>query len=90
MEDFWRLIIREKYSVVRQPAIAANNFEFKSSLITMVQPHKFTRHPSEDPNEHLCRFLRMANTMKMNGGQSRCYQATIVPIFTEGHSNQLF
>ena len=33
----------------------------------MVQQHQFTRHPSEDPNEHLGRFLRMENTVKLNG-----------------------
>ena len=26
MEDFWRLVIREEYAVVRQPPIEANNF----------------------------------------------------------------
>ena len=33
----------------------------------MVQQHQFIGHPSEDPNEHLGRFLRMANTVKLNG-----------------------
>ena len=33
----------------------------------MVQQHQFTGHPTEDPNEHLGRFLRMANTVKLNG-----------------------
>ena len=33
----------------------------------MVQQNQFTRHPSKDPNEHLGRFLRMANIVKMNG-----------------------
>ena len=37
MEDFWRPVIQEKYSAVRQPAIEANNFELKPALITMVQ-----------------------------------------------------
>ena len=37
MEDFWRPVIQEEYSVVRQPAIEANNFELKPALITMVQ-----------------------------------------------------
>ena len=37
MEDFWRPIIQEEYSTVRQPAIEINNFELKSALITMVQ-----------------------------------------------------
>ena len=35
MEDFWRHIIQEEYSAVRQPAIEANNFELKPALITM-------------------------------------------------------
>ena len=56
MEDFWMPIIQEEYSTVRQPAIEANNFELKPALITMVQQHHFTGHPSEDPNEHIGRF----------------------------------
>ena len=36
MEDFWRPIIQKEYSAVRQPAIEANNFELKPTLITMV------------------------------------------------------
>ena len=37
MDDFWRPIIQEEYSVMRQPAIEENNFELKPTLITMVQ-----------------------------------------------------
>ena len=66
MDEFWRPIIQEEYSAVRQPPIEANNFELKPALITMVQQHQFTGHPSEDPNEHLGRFMRMANTVKLN------------------------
>ena len=36
MEDFWRPIIQEEYSAMRQPTIEANNFELKPALITMV------------------------------------------------------
>ena len=57
MEDFWRPIIQEEYSAIRQPTVDANNFELKPALITMVQQHQFTGHPTEDPNEHLGRFL---------------------------------
>ena len=67
MEEFWRLIIQDEYSAVRQPPIEANNFELKPALITMVQQHQFTGHPSEDPNEHLGSFMRMANIVKLNG-----------------------
>ena len=67
MEDFWRPIIQEEYSAIGQPTVDANNFELKPALITMVQQHQFTGHPTEDPNEHLGRFLRMENTVKLNG-----------------------
>ena len=33
----------------------------------MLQQNQFIGHPTEDPNEHLDRFLRMANTVKLNG-----------------------
>ena len=55
MEEFWRPIIQEECSVVRQPPIEANKFELKLALITIVQQHQFTGHPYEDPNEHLGR-----------------------------------
>ena len=67
MEEIFRPIIQEKYSAVRQPPIEANNFELKPALITMVQQHQFTGHPLEDQNEHLGRFKRMENTVKLNG-----------------------
>ena len=67
MEEFWRLVIQNEYSAVRHPAIEANSFELKPTLITMVQQHQFIGHPSEDPNEHMGRFMRLANTVKLNG-----------------------
>ena len=67
MEEFRRPIIQEEYSTMRQPPIEQNNFELKPALITMVQQHQFTGHSSEDPNEHLGRFMRMTNTVKLNG-----------------------
>ena len=36
MEDFWRPVIQDEYSAVRQPAIEANIFELNLALITMV------------------------------------------------------
>ena len=66
MEDLWRPIIQEEYSAIIQPIVDANNFELKPALITMVQHHQFTGHPTEDSNEHLGRFLRMENIVKLN------------------------
>ena len=67
MENFWRPIIQEEYSSIRRPIVDANNFELKPALITMVQQHQLTGHPTKDPNEHLGRFLKMGNTVKLNG-----------------------
>ena len=60
-------MIREEYSTIRQPPIEANKFELKPALITMVQQNQFIGHLSEDPNEHLGKFLRMVNIVKMDG-----------------------
>ena len=79
MEDFWRPIIREEYSTVRQPTIEANNFEVKPALITMVQQHQFTGHLSKDPNEHMGRFMRMANTVKLNGVRPKVIKLQLFP-----------
>ena len=79
MEDFWRPIIQEEYSAIRQPTVDANNFDLKLALITMVQQHQFTGHPTEDPNEHLGRFLRMENTVKLNGVRSEVIKLHLFP-----------
>ena len=46
IEDFWRPDIQAEYSIVRHPAVEANNFELKPALITMVQQNQFTGHPT--------------------------------------------
>ena len=79
MEDFWRPVIQEEYSAIRQPAVEANNFKLKPALITMVQQHQFTGHPTEDPNEHLGRFLRMANTVKLDGVRAEVIKLKLFP-----------
>ena len=84
MEDFWRPVIQDEYSTVRQPTIDANNFELKPALITMVQQNQFTGHPSEDPNEHLGRFLRMVNTVKLNGVRPEVIKLQLFPFSLRG------
>ena len=57
----------------------ANNFELKPALITMVQQHQYTGHPSEDPNEHMGRFLWMENTLKFNGVRPEVIKLQLFP-----------
>ena len=79
MEDLWKSFIQDKYLVMKQPAIDANDFELKPALITMVQQNQFTGHPTENPNEHLGRFLRIANSIKLNGVKPEVIQLQLFP-----------
>ena len=64
---------------MRHPPIEASNFELKPTLITMVHENQFTGHPNEDPNEHLRKFLRMANTVKLDGVNPDAIQLQMFP-----------
>ena len=59
--------------------IEANNFELKPALITVVQRHQFTGHLSEDPNEHMRRFMRMENAIKLNGVRPEVIKLQLFP-----------
>ena len=45
----------------------------------MVQQNQFTGHPSEDPHEHLGRFLRMANTVELNAVNADVIKLQLFP-----------
>ena len=45
----------------------------------MVQQHQFTGHPSEDLNEHMGRFMRMENTVKLNGVRPKVIKLQLFP-----------
>ena len=80
MEDLWESFIQDKYLAVKQPAIDANDFELEPALITMVQQNQFTGHSTENPNEHLGRFLRIANSIKLSGVKPEVIQLQLFPI----------
>ena len=90
MEDFWKPVIREDFYAIRQLAIEANNFELKPVLITMVQQNQFTGHPSEDPNEHLGRFLRMGNIVKLNGVRPDVIKLQLFPFSSRDTTSSWF
>ena len=45
----------------------------------MVQHNQYIGHPNEDPNEHLGKFLRMVNTVKLNGVRSEVIKLHLFP-----------
>ena len=79
MENLWNSFIHNKYSAIKPPAINANDFELKPALITMVQQNQFTGHPTENPSEHLGRFLRIAYSIKVSGVKPEVIQLQLFP-----------
>src|SRR4051812_6866745 len=60
----------EPHNSIDAPAIEANNFEIKPSLLSAVQRNQFSGNSMEDPNLHLSVFLQYAETVKVNGVSS--------------------
>ena len=79
MENLWNSFIHNKYLAITQPAIDANDFELKPALINMVQQNQFAGHPTENPNEHLGRFLRITNSIKLSGVKPEVIQLKLFP-----------
>ena len=74
MENLWNSFVHNKYL-----AINANDFELKPALITMVQQNQFVGHSTENPNEHLGRFLMIANSIKLSGVKPKVIQLQLFP-----------
>ena len=79
MENLWNSFIDNKCSAIKQPTINANDFELKPALITMVQQNQFAGHSTENPNEHMGRFLRIANSIKLSGVKPEVIQLQLFP-----------
>ena len=79
IENIWNSFIQNRYSAITQPAIDANEYELELALITMVQQNQFAGHSTENPNEHLGRFLRIANSIKLSGVKPEVIQLQLFP-----------
>ena len=69
----------EPHSSIAPPAIEANNFELKPSLLQAVQQNQFSGNPTEDPNLHLSVFVQYADTVKANGVTSEAIRLRLFP-----------
>ena len=79
MENLWNSFIHNKYAAIKPQAINANDFELNPALIMMVQQNQFAGHPTENPSEHLGRFLRIADSNKMSGVKPEVIQLQLFP-----------
>ena len=55
-----------------------------------MQQHQYTEHPSEDPNEYMGRFLRMANTVKLNRVKPELIKLQLFPFSLRDVAATLF
>ncbi|KAL4294340.1 hypothetical protein AHAS_Ahas18G0218300 [Arachis hypogaea] len=68
----------EKSIVV--PPIAANNFELKPQLVTLVQQNcQYHGLPQKDPNHFISDFLQICDTVKTNGVIPEVYKLMLFP-----------
>ena len=79
MENIWNSFIHNRYLAIKQQALNANDFELEPALITMVQQNQFAGHSTENPNEHLGRFLRIANSINLSGVKPEVIQLQLFP-----------
>ena len=79
MENLWNSFVHNKYSAMKKPAIDASDYELEPAIISMVQQNQFAGHPTENPNEHLGRFLRIANSIKLSGVRPEVIQLQLFP-----------
>ena len=79
MENSWNSFIHNKHSAIKQPTIDAKDFELEPALIIMVQQNQFAGHSTENPNEHLGRFLRIENSVKLSGVKPEVIQLQLFP-----------
>ncbi|CAL1381511.1 unnamed protein product [Linum trigynum] len=67
-------------SSILHPLVAANNFEIKPTLVTMIQNNAlFHCLESELPREHVQRFLELAGSLKINGVSAEALQLRLFP-----------
>ncbi|XP_019087564.1 PREDICTED: uncharacterized protein LOC104728594 [Camelina sativa] len=64
---------------IRAPPVENNNYEIKSSLISMVQSSKFHGLPMEDPLDHLDQLDMMCGTVKINGISEDAFKLRLFP-----------
>lgn len=68
MLDFAKPPTNGASSSIWRPAVQANSFEIKPTIIQMIQTFvQFRGLPSDDPNSNVANFLKIWDTFKYNG-----------------------
>jgi hypothetical protein len=57
----------EEHGSINIPNVEANNFAINPAILSMAAADRFGGMPTEDPNAHATKFLRLCGTFKING-----------------------
>ncbi|XP_020266504.1 uncharacterized protein LOC109841993 [Asparagus officinalis] len=79
LKEFASPTTHSSQSSILKPNVAANNFELKPSLLSLVQQNQFGGTPTEDPNLHISVFLEYCDTLKMNGVSDDAIKLRLFP-----------
>ncbi|GJY21356.1 reverse transcriptase domain-containing protein, partial [Tanacetum coccineum] len=66
------------------PAITADNFKLKHSLLTLVQNKQFFGHDKEDPHAHIRYFNKITSTMRFPNVPNTSIKLMLFPFSLEG------
>jgi len=78
LQDYVTPDAHSQASGISIPPVAANNFELKPALISIIQQSQFGGSLMEDPNLHLSVFLEVYDTLKINWAST---DAISLPLF---------
>lgn len=79
LKDFALPSNEEPHSSIVNPAIVANNFELKLTLLQIMQQNQFAGLPTENPNQHLKVFIQLADTLKTNNASPETIRLRLFP-----------
>ncbi|CAH9064555.1 unnamed protein product [Cuscuta epithymum] len=69
----------EEQDSILYPGVDAANFEIKPALISLVSANKFGGSKNEDPTSHVKQFLRVLQTLKLNGASVDAIRLRLFP-----------
>ncbi|CAL1382162.1 unnamed protein product [Linum trigynum] len=74
---------------IRHPPVAANNFEIKPDLVTMIQSNSlFHGVSNEPPTEHVQKFIELAESLKINGVPKDALKLRLFPYSLAGNASR--
>ncbi|GJR99320.1 hypothetical protein Tco_0315829 [Tanacetum coccineum] len=84
MAELFQAPIEGYEDAIVVPAITADNFELKHSLLTLVQNKQFFGHDKEGPHAHIRYFNKITSTMKFSNILSTSVKLMLFPFSLEG------